>query len=66
MTIILNGETHEVQEGSTVSDLLTLLEMKNEPIVTELDGQALTHHDYASSILLEGSRVEVIRLAAGG
>ena len=66
MTIILNGETHEVQEGSTVSDLLTLLDMKNEPIVIELDGQALTHHDYASSILLEGSRVEVIRLAAGG
>ena len=66
MTIILNGETHEIQEGSTISDLLTLLNMKNEPIVTELDGQALTRHDYASSILLEGSRVEVIRLAAGG
>lgn len=66
MTIILNGETHEVREGSTISDLLTVLNMKNEPIVTELDGRALTHHDYASSILLEGSRVEVIRLAAGG
>tara|TARA_Y100000766_G_scaffold157981_1_gene135793 strand:+ start:1337 stop:1537 length:201 start_codon:yes stop_codon:yes gene_type:complete len=66
MTIQLNGETYEIKEGSTIGDLLTLLNMQNEPIVTELDGQALTHHDYASSILLEGSRVEVIRLAAGG
>ncbi|MBB81383.1 MAG: thiamine biosynthesis protein ThiS [Roseibacillus sp.] len=66
MTIQLNGETHEIQEGSTVSDLLNLLNMQNEPVVTELDGQALTQQEYASSVLLEGSRVEVIRLAAGG
>jgi len=66
MTIQLNGETHEIKEGSTVSDLLNLLNMQNEPVVTELDGQALTQQEYASSVLLEGSRVEVIRLAAGG
>ena len=66
MTIQLNGETHEIQEGSTVSDLLNLLNMQNEPVVTELDGQALTQQEYDSSVLLEGSRVEVIRLAAGG
>ncbi|MBG70568.1 MAG: thiamine biosynthesis protein ThiS [Roseibacillus sp.] len=66
MTIQLNGETHEIREGSTIGDLLTLLNMQNEPVVTELDGQALTQQEYASSVLLEGSRVEVIRLAAGG
>ncbi len=66
MTIQLNGETHEIKEGSTIGDLLTLLNMQNEPVVTELDGQALTQQEYASSVLLEGSRVEVIRLAAGG
>ena len=66
MTIQLNGETHEIREGSTIGDLLTLLNMQNEPVVTELDGQAVTQQEYASSVLLEGSRVEVIRLAAGG
>ena len=66
MTIQLNGETHEIREGSTIGDLLTLLNMQNEPVVTELDGQALTQQEYASSVLLEGSRVEVVRLAAGG
>ena len=66
MTIQLNGETYEIKEGSTIGDLLTLLNMQNEPVVTELDGQALTQQEYASSVLLEGSRVEVIRLAAGG
>ncbi|HCQ38206.1 MAG: thiamine biosynthesis protein ThiS [Roseibacillus sp.] len=66
MTITLNGDNYDLKEGSTVSDLLNLLNLLSQPIVTELDGQALTRHDYASSILLEGSRVEVIRLAAGG
>jgi sulfur carrier protein len=66
MTIILNGDSYDLKEGSTVDDLLTLLGLLNDPIVTELDGQALTRQDYASSTLLEGSRVEVIRLAAGG
>ncbi len=66
MTITLNGDSYDLKEGSTVSDLLTLLNLLSDPIVTELDGQALTRRDYASSILLEGSRVEVIRLAAGG
>ena len=66
MTIILNGESHELEEGSGIEDLLKAFKLLNNPIVVELDGRALTRRDYKSATLSEGSRVEVIRLAAGG
>lgn len=66
MTVILNGKTFDLETGSTVRDLLLLLNLLDTPIAVELNGGALTRQEYSSSILADGSRIEVIRLAAGG
>ena len=66
MTVILNGKTFDLETGSTVRDLLLLLNLLDTPIAVELNGGALTRQEYSSSLLADGSRIEVIRLAAGG
>ena len=66
MQIILNGTAHTVESAATVADLLNALNLAHRPVVTELDGQALSPGDHASTALSEGARVEIIVLAAGG
>ena len=66
MQIILNGSTHTVENDSTVADLLKSLDLLHKPVVTELDGQALSRSDHSSTTLSKGARVEIIVLAAGG
>ncbi|MCH2062717.1 MAG: sulfur carrier protein ThiS [Roseibacillus sp.] len=66
MQIILNGTAHTVDSGSTVGDLLNALNLAHRPVVTELDGRALSRSDHASTALSEGAKVEIIVLAAGG
>lgn len=66
MQIILNGTTHTVESGTTVDDLLKTLSLAHRPVVTELDGRALSRSDHTSAALSEGAKVEIIVLAAGG
>ena len=66
MQIILNGKAHTVESGATIADLLKALDLAHRPVVTELNGQALSRGDHASTSLSEGARVEIIVLAAGG
>ena len=66
MQIRLKGNPHTLDGEPTVTGLLHTLQLAGKPVVVELDGRALTPADHSSSELAEGSRVEIIVLAAGG
>jgi sulfur carrier protein len=66
MKIQLNGIPHEITAEMTVSDLLGSIGYGDKPCVVELDGQAVFPRDCGSLTVREGSRVEVVTLAAGG
>ena len=64
--IILNGKQHLIQAGQSVLDLLSSLGMGAQPVVVELNEQAIIPSLFASSILARGDRVEIVSIVAGG
>lgn len=66
MKICLNGNSHEIGEPMTVLVLLKSLGFGDRPVVVELDEKAIFPRDFVSAVVHEGSRVEIVTLAAGG
>jgi thiamine biosynthesis protein ThiS len=66
MNIQLNGNPHEIEAPLTVSALLESIGFGDKPVVVELDEQAVFPRDFSSVLVVGGSRVEIVALAAGG
>lgn len=66
MKIYLNGNSQEIDEPMTVLVLLKALGFADQPVVVELDEKAIFPRDFVSAMVSEGSKVEIVRLAAGG
>lgn len=66
MYIQLNGTPHELAASMTVQELLESVGFGGKPCVVELDEQALLPRLYATTMVRDGSRVEIVTLAAGG
>ena len=67
-TITLNGEAHIFSPGetSTVRDLIESLQLGPQPVLVELNGEALYAREFSDKTIGEGDRVEIIRMVAGG
>jgi len=66
MKIYLNGNSQEIDEPMTVLVLLKALGLADQPVVVELDEKAIFPRDFVSAMVSEDSKVEIVRLAAGG
>ena len=66
MNIILNGSPYEIEAALPLTGLLEKLGLAGKPVVIELDEQAVFPRDYEKTQVAEGSRIEVVTLAAGG
>jgi sulfur carrier protein len=64
--ITLNGEPHAIAEPLTIASLLESLGMSSKPVVVELNGHALPPSEHLTAEVADGSKVELITLAAGG
>ena len=66
MNIVANGDPVELDEGSTVDDLLVALGLGGRWVVVERNGEPVARADLASTVLAEGDRIELVRAVAGG
>jgi thiamine biosynthesis protein ThiS len=66
MSIVINGNPHEIAAPMMVAGLLEKLGLEAKPVVVELNEVAVFPRDYAHTPVPEGARVEVVTLAAGG
>jgi sulfur carrier protein len=66
MKIQLNGNPHELEAPLTVSALLQSIGLGEKPVVVELDERAIFPRDFATVLVVQDSRVEIVALAAGG
>lgn len=66
MTIQLNGSPHEIESTISVTDLLDTIGLGGKPVVVEINEQAVFPRDYPQVMIGDGTRVEVVMLAAGG
>ena len=64
--ITLNGSTHPLEQPVTLDALLDSLGLTGQPVVAELNEQAVFPRDYPTTTVTPGAKVEIITLAAGG
>jgi sulfur carrier protein len=64
--IILNGETHEIEPGTTVATLLTKIGAPASGIAVARNESVVRRSEYASYEVREGDAIEVIKAVAGG
>jgi sulfur carrier protein len=66
VTVIANGDTVELADGATVSDLLAVLGLGGKWVLVERNGEPVRRTDLAVTELAEGDRIELVRAVAGG
>lgn len=66
MEIILNGQTTECPEGSTVAAVLAQLDIPTAGTAVARNDMVVRKANYAATILAPGDRIEIIRAVAGG
>ncbi len=66
MHVTINGESHEVAEGLTVSALLKELALEPAATVVERNGDILERSMYATAAVEAGDVYELVRFVGGG
>ena len=66
MKIRLNGESKEIEDGTTLPSLVESLSLAPERIAVELNGEVVRRSDWPRVTLNEGDRVEVVHFVGGG
>lgn len=67
MTITLNGKSTEIHgDAVTVKDFVAGLELGKQPVLVELNGEAIFVREFTDHFINDGDVVEVIRMVAGG
>jgi sulfur carrier protein len=67
MKLQVNGQFREFDtDPMTVDSLLAALDLGGKPVVVELNQEAIFPAAYPSTPVTDGSRVEIVLIAAGG
>lgn len=66
MQIVLNGESREIKDGAILLDLLTGLNLPQDAVVAELNGDIVDRADFAARRLAPGDVIELVRFVGGG
>ena len=66
MQILVNDETYEVPEGSTVAALLEVLSMTGRPVAVEVNLQLVPRGQHTAHVLAADDRLEIVTLVGGG
>jgi sulfur carrier protein len=66
ITIEFNGVASQVDEESTVEDLLRLSNVQSRFCAVELNLEIVPKDQYATRSLCDGDKIEVVTLVGGG
>ncbi len=66
MRIVVNGRDVEIEEGTTLSDLLDRLGIERRGIAIEVNREIVPKGEYGRKRLVEGDRIEIVRMVGGG
>ena len=68
MNVTVNGVARDLSAGATVAEVLDLLQVASRSggIAVAVDGEVVRRGAWATSVLHDGSRVEVLGAIGGG
>jgi sulfur carrier protein len=64
--IVVNGETREVANVTTVADLLAELDLNVRHVAVEVNLELVPRARHAERVLREGDELEIVTLVGGG
>jgi sulfur carrier protein len=64
--IQLNGETHEINKGTNLNELLNELKIKKNKVAVEINGVIVEKNKYSNLILNKDDKVEIVNFIGGG
>ncbi|MEZ5362833.1 MAG: sulfur carrier protein ThiS [Bryobacterales bacterium] len=65
-TVSINGESRSIAAGTTVSALLHDLDLPEDRVAVELDGEILKRPKWTQTEPREGARLEIVHFVGGG
>ena len=66
MQIRVNGDSREVVDDLSLSELISTLALASERIAVELNQAVVRRAEWDSTRLAEGDRVEIVHFVGGG
>jgi thiamine biosynthesis protein ThiS len=66
VTILVNGESRQVADGTTVAQLVADLKLGARPLAVEVNLELIPRSRHAEHRLSEGDRLEIVTLVGGG
>ena len=66
MKIIVNGESTEIADGTTVAGLLAGLQIGRDRVAVEVGMEIVPKVLYDTHTLQEGAKVEIVQFVGGG
>lgn len=66
MQVQINGEPREVPDGTTVTGLLALLDIKAPRVAVEVNAEVIVKAQHATTALVPGDQVEIVTFVGGG
>jgi thiamine biosynthesis protein ThiS len=66
MTLYINGKPWDFEAAPTLPAILELAKIPPQSALIEMNGIALRRDEWPSGTLEDGSRLEILRIVAGG
>tara|TARA_B100001123_G_scaffold413063_1_gene511047 strand:+ start:354 stop:572 length:219 start_codon:yes stop_codon:yes gene_type:complete len=64
--IQLNGDPYEINNGTSLNQLLNKLKIKKTKVAVEINGEIVEKNKYENMILKRNDRVEIVHFIGGG
>jgi thiamine biosynthesis protein ThiS len=65
-TVAINGQSRCIAAGTTVSALLRELDLPEDRVAVELDGEILKRPEWSATEPAHGARLEIVHFVGGG
>jgi sulfur carrier protein len=66
MTVVVNGETHELDDAFTVDSLVDHLGLERRGLAVAVNGEVVPRSTWPQHRVAEGDKVEILTIAQGG
>ncbi len=64
--VFVNDEEKALSEGISIESLLKEMNLNGKTMVVVVNDEIVEHTEYATAILHDGDRVELVRIVGGG
>ena len=64
--IQLNGDLYEINNGTSLNQLLNKLNIQKNKVAVEINGEIVEKNKYSNLILNKDDRVEIVQFIGGG